>query len=298
MRWTITIPDPTSMPPSALGFDGNAPTIEQAAHALVTTTRNYFQSRGHEANSISALAHIEDTTITVEGLLDPSVPNSDIIEQIIAAASAVPTIGDAAAAIADNRWRPRQSEPKGDLSAQIDRIQRWARDNLGHDVFYPATTTLESSPNTPTEVEILFEHSDNVMAGLLPGYELLSRTRSRQIRDMWLEIGTDQRHRFPEFAATYDPAVSSAEPAGSASELFLPEFYPIADQDGSTLFVDTRGGPMSNCVSEYSAEGASEGWMWPSATAMFTALADSLDDGQPFLREHPVVRDDTLIWDM
>ncbi|WP_316574286.1 NucA/NucB deoxyribonuclease domain-containing protein [Nocardia canadensis] len=87
------------------------------------------------------------------------------------------------------------------------------------------------------------------------------------------------------------------EPAGSASELFLPEFIPIADRDGATLFVDTRGGDLSGCVSPFSAEGAGEGWMWTSVTAMFAALADSLEEGTILLGVHPVVRDNSLVWE-
>ncbi|MFD3425930.1 SMI1/KNR4 family protein [Nocardia fluminea] len=151
----------------------------------------------------------------------------------------------------------------------MTRIQNWALTRLGSDAF---------------------------ITSLMPGYDLLNRSRSDQIRTLWLDIGADQRERIPGFAAEFDPAALSAEPAGTACELFLPEFIPIADRDGTTLFVDTRKGELSGCVGEYTAEGASEGWLWPSITDMFGALADSLEAESVFMNYRPMVRDRTLAW--
>ena len=89
---------------------------------------------------------------------------------------------------------------------------------------------------------------------------------------------------------------SSAPPAGSAGALFLPEYVPIADRDASTLFLETRPGEHHGCISEYSATGAGSGPCRPSLSAMFTALADSLTTGEPFLHHRPRVEHGGLHW--
>ncbi|MGW5918504.1 hypothetical protein ACWFPY_05890 [Nocardia fluminea] len=180
----------------------------------------------------------------------------------------------------------------GDLDTQLARIQNWAQARLERDAFPgvdPDPTAVEPGwpVNTAADVTTLFGRVGGYLPSLMPGYDLLNRSRSDQIRDLWLDIAADQRDRIPEFAAEFDPAALSAEPAGIACELFLPEFIPIADRDGTTLFVDTRDGELSGCVSEYTAEGASQGWLWPSIADMFGALADSLEAHADTARRSP-----------
>lgn len=299
MRWTVSIPKPGSMPPSAAGLDGNADTLAHAAHALVDTAREYlrFQQRGPSQESVEG--HLDGVRITIEGLLDPAAPAGEVAEQIIAAATAS-TPAPIAAPI-ETGQSPIQSARPGDLDAQFARIQRWAQANLGTDAFTPADADVDAAQrhwplSLPADLAQLFARVGAYLPTLMPGYDLLTVARSEQVATLWLDLVADQRHRVPEYADAFDPARLSAEPAGSASELFLPEFIPVADRDGSTLFVDTRAGDLSGCVSPYSAEGASEGWMWPSVTAMFAALADSLEQSAIFLGARPVVRDQALVW--
>lgn len=234
-------------------------------------------------------------------MLDPAIPEREVVEQTIAAANVVPA-PVTSTPDPETRWQPQQSLASGDLDTQMTRIQNWALTRLGSDAFItgadPDPTAVEpgGSINLPADLTTLFGRGGGYLPSLMPGYDLLNRSRSDQIRTLWLDIGADQRERIPGFAAEFDPAALSAEPAGTACELFLPAFIPIADRDGTTLFVDTRKGELSGCVGEYTAEGASEGWLWPSITDMFGALADSLEAESVFMNYRPMVRDRTLAW--
>ncbi|MFI8975104.1 hypothetical protein ACIGO9_19620 [Nocardia asteroides] len=198
----------------------------------------------------------------------------------------------------DDRRHPPAPDTES-LDAALDRIRRWTQAALGRDTLIPSTAAeppAEDQLPVLAQLASLFTRTETALPTLLPCHDLLTATRSDQVRAMWLDIGADQRARFPEFAATHNPEVESRQPAGSASELFLPEFTPIADRDGSTLFVDVRAGEHQGCVSEYSASGASTGLCWPSPAAMFTALADSLTTAAAFLRHRPEVHSEGLHW--
>lgn len=133
-----------------------------------------------------------------------------------------------------------------DLDAALDRIRAWTRAALGRDTLISAPAV--SGPATAGrslavgELASLFARAETTLPTLLPSHDLLTATRSVQVQTMWLDISADQRAHFPEFAAAYDPEAERRRPAGSAGELFLPEFVPIADRDASTLFLDTRPG--------------------------------------------------------
>ncbi|MGM7645690.1 hypothetical protein ACSVDM_12395 [Nocardia sp. JW2] len=189
--------------------------------------------------------------------------------------------------------------PARALTAPLTRVQNWVESTLapvatGDDD--PADVSHGWWERIPADLAVLFNHVDHFPPRLLPDHDLLTLSGAHRIWTLWLEIIDDQRNRIPEYAAAYDPATLSAEPAGSPSELFLPEFIPFADLDGSTLFLDTRPGARSGCIAEYSATGASEGELWPSLTHLFTTLADSLESGTPFAGHHPTVTEATLHW--
>ncbi|MGW5569692.1 hypothetical protein ACWEVD_00710 [Nocardia thailandica] len=187
-----------------------------------------------------------------------------------------------------------------DLDAALDRIRAWTRAALGRDTLIPAPAVAgpATAGRSPVvgELASLFARVETALPTLLPSHDLLTTARSVEVQTMWLDISADQRARFPEFAAAYDPEAERRRPAGATGELFLPEFVPIADRDGSTLFLDARYGGHHGCVSEYSATGAGTGPWWPSLSAMFTALADSLTTGEPFLRHRPRVEHGGLHW--
>ncbi|MGW5435391.1 hypothetical protein [Nocardia asteroides] len=303
MRWTVAIPKPGSMPPAAAGLDGNADSLAQAAHALVDTARAYLRRQQREPSPESVEGHLDGVRVTIEGLLDPAVAAHAVAEAIVASATAGSAPAPTAATGKSADSRPRASSHPGDLGFQLGRIQQWTRTRLDTDAFTPATgidvdaVQRRWSLRFPTDLTLLFGRVGGYFPTLMPGYDLLAIDRSEQVRTLWLDLGADQRQRFPEFAAQFDPAALGTEPAGTASELFLPEFVPVADRDGTTLYVDTRSGNLSGCVSAYSAEGAGEGALWTSITAMFTALADSLEKGTVLLGARPVILDNTLVWE-
>ena len=89
MRWTVAIPKPGSMPPAAAGLDGNADSLEQAAHALVDTARAYLRRQQREPSPESVEGHLDGVRVTIEGLLDPAVAAHAVAEAIVASATAV-----------------------------------------------------------------------------------------------------------------------------------------------------------------------------------------------------------------
>ncbi|MFE7720810.1 SMI1/KNR4 family protein [Nocardia rhizosphaerihabitans] len=284
-------------------MDGNADSLEQAAHALVDTARGYLRLQQREPSPESVEGHLDGVRVTIEGLLDPAVPAHEVAEGIIAAATTRSATSPTSAAGEAVSPRPRPSSHPGDLDSQLNRIQQWARSRLDTDAFTAATeididaVQRRWSLQFPADLTTLFGRVGGYFPTLMPGYDLLAIERSEQVRTLWLDLGADQRQRFPEFAAEFDAATLSAQAAGTASELFLPEFVPVADRDGTTLFVDTRRGNLSGCVSAYSAEGAGEGALWTSVTEMFAALADSLEEGTILLGARPVIHDNTLVWE-
>jgi hypothetical protein len=70
-------------------------------------------------------------------------------------------------------------------------------------------------------------------------------------------------------ANSFEPHQNNSSPAGTPAGIYLPEYIPIADRDGSTLVIDTRDGELHGCVSEYAGEGADDpGPLWRSVSAM------------------------------
>jgi cell wall assembly regulator SMI1 len=91
-----------------------------------------------------------------------------------------------------------------------------------------------------------------------------------------------------------------AGPAGSESDVWLPDWMPIgADGGGRELFVDLRDGPQRGCVMEYDKVGAAEGPpSWPSVAAMLAEIADALEHDTPIDGNRIWVDDDgTTSWD-
>lgn len=71
--------------------------------------------------------------------------------------------------------------------------------------------------------------------------------------------------------------------AGEAAWTFLDEFIPIAGMDGYFLFVDTRPGELSGCVTVFDKVDSDDaGPQWHSISALLDDLATSLETGTPF----------------
>ncbi|KAF0846180.1 hypothetical protein [Nocardia caishijiensis] len=106
----------------------------------------------------------------------------------------------------------------GTLEEQLTNIQTWVAATLapvtGGDLD-PVDVDHAWWERIPTDLAVLFNHVDQFPHNLLPSHHLLTLSAAHRIWTLWLDIVTDQRARFPELAATYDPATLSAAPAGS-----------------------------------------------------------------------------------
>ncbi|MFI8977454.1 hypothetical protein ACIGO9_31560 [Nocardia asteroides] len=119
--------------------------------------------------------------------------------------------------------QPAPAPGTADLDAALDRIRRWIQAALERDTLIPSPAAephAEDQLPVLAQLAALFIRAETALPTLLPNHDLLTAARSEEVRVMWLDIGADQRARFPEFAATFNPEVESRRPAGSPSELF------------------------------------------------------------------------------
>ena len=102
---------------------------------------------------------------------------------------------------------------------------------------------------------------------------------------------------------TDELARCGAEPAGTKSFVYLAAWIPFAsDFGGNHLFIDTRPGPRSGCISEWNRdEGSLRPPLWASLDVLVEQVATSLRkkrwrgaDGEDFV---PRVQDGRLHWD-
>jgi cell wall assembly regulator SMI1 len=162
----------------------------------------------------------------------------------------------------------------------------------------------------------LMDGTQRTPAGyLLPGYCPLPLHAVRSHWSMWRDLldreaaePRDDRRDLvlrelggtPESDAVEDEiARVESAPAGSIASMFLSSFIPFAeDQSGSDMFVDTRDGPRSGCVTEFFKGNADfAGPQWASVPAMLADVADSLETGRVIRRLRPVVSDQRLHWE-
>lgn len=104
------------------------------------------------------------------------------------------------------------------LDTHLTRIQHWAVSAFGGDAVAPAVDIDpivvhgEWSNRLPADLVAVFTRLGAPQLIHLPGHDLLTAERAREIWIMWLAIIADQRARIPEYAAEYDPVVFSADP--------------------------------------------------------------------------------------
>ncbi|MFE3322378.1 hypothetical protein [Nocardia sp. NPDC059195] len=80
--------------------------------------------------------------------------------------------------------------------------------------------------------------------------------------------------------------------------MFLREFVPVAERDGTMLVCDTRSGPMHGCITEFGKDTADAyPPKWASLSAMVTDLGDSLEHDAIFDNAYlPELDDSGLSW--
>jgi hypothetical protein len=97
-------------------------------------------------------------------------------------------------------------------------------------------------------------------------------------------------------ADLFDPRIREGEPAGTGANSFIPF---ATNGSGCVMFVDSRPGPRSGCVTEFQREDADyDGPRWDSVAAMLEAIATGLEQDTPIDEAQPVVADGLLDWDL
>jgi cell wall assembly regulator SMI1 len=157
----------------------------------------------------------------------------------------------------------------------------------------------------------LADGTERTPAGyVLPGYrplpvdELARTWRARQ--EFAVQAAAAAARRPDPIAAAlggeaedpYDVNLLQRQPAGTPAGLFLPSFLPIAeDQSGSDLFVDTRPGLSSGCITEF-VKGDADSWgpRWKSVATMLENVADALHAARSAGPWHPEVDGQRLSW--
>lgn len=180
-----------------------------------------------------------------------------------------------------------------------ERIVTWLRTNA------PVTAAQLAPPATPDD--ILFVES--LLGGPLPAdlsawwhqsCGVTGFVEGRLIPPRYAPYTVDQavecREVMLEIAAAEGVL---AEPAGSPSTAWLPQWLPVAhDGGGDYLFADLRPGPLTGCVMTWGKyEAAAKAPRWPNTTTMLAEIAEALEQGTTVDGVHPDVSDvGTLDW--
>jgi cell wall assembly regulator SMI1 len=180
-----------------------------------------------------------------------------------------------------------------------ERIVTWLRTNA------PVTAAHLAPPATPDD--ILFVES-------LLGRPLPADLSAWWHRSCGVTAYVEGRLIPPSFAPhTVDEAVECrevmleiasgedvlAEPAGSASTDWLPQWLPVAHNGGGDyLFADLRPGPLTGCVMTWDKyEAAAMAPQWPNTATMLAEIAEALEHGTDIDGYRPDAdRDGTLDW--
>ncbi|WP_032402324.1 SMI1/KNR4 family protein [Rhodococcoides fascians] len=157
----------------------------------------------------------------------------------------------------------------------------------------------------PEELRELYrcvERADDRRGMLLlpPNFEVFSLARVKKTHAFW-----GQLNKRSAYGASVDVDDEMAKPAGSSAGAMLPGFIPFANDDGDTLFVDTRSGPLRGCVNLWpDADVAWRPPIWRSLSAMLEDLVFSLERNAPMAmrtsqwsRFQPFTEGDRLVWD-
>lgn len=197
-----------------------------------------------------------------------------------------------------------------ELEKQWARLIRWCQTRA------PATVAGVNPPADPTVARAV--------------ETVTGQTWTPELRAWFtLHNGSDQGYAFPQIMPGYRPmtlaeidadwhslvriwAETTAElenldghrltdaAAGTIAFTYLPSFIPIAaDDTNCRLVIDTRGGDLRGCVTEFAGESVDEGTMsWPSITAMLRDVADAVENHSPLKGRIPTIENGYLDWDL
>ncbi|WP_024794347.1 SMI1/KNR4 family protein [Tomitella biformata] len=236
----------------------------------------------------------------VSGFFDPELSDPELRERI-EVAIAEQRAADELARDAPPAEPVLSATPPGSVAVQWSRIAEWMGENLpavpivGADPDRIARAEAATGVKWPAELIELFEDVNGLpldsSAPILPGHGFFDLDRMLGERQMMLDVASRLDDGWLR-----EEAVGSQ--AGDTAGMILPEFIPIAGLDNYYLFVDTRPGELSGCVTEFADEGADgSGPRWLSISAMLADLANSLETGEVFAwGMKPMIVDGMLEW--
>ncbi|WP_187774206.1 SMI1/KNR4 family protein [Lolliginicoccus suaedae] len=132
---------------------------------------------------------------------------------------------------------------------------------------------------------------DRPVAQVLPGFIPCSASEAATTNAEMVEIWQEN---------TDELGGAEALEAGQTSYTYLPAYIPIAHDGGrGYLLVDTRPGPLSGCVLEFTGEDADQfGPQWRSIDEMLGEIADALEHGGNVAEWTPRAGGGELDWEI
>lgn len=148
----------------------------------------------------------------------------------------------------------------------------------------------------PDDLRLLF----SLQAGItevIPGFRLIPLDESMASWRLWMRINDETFAQWPEGSTPDEDLVQGVE-AGTTVEMFVPELIPIAeDNTGVALCFDVRGGALTGCVVEYSAESGGSTALWASIAAMIREVTESVRTGTPLHQQWQPIVTGKLDWE-
>lgn len=130
---------------------------------------------------------------------------------------------------------------------------------------------------------------------IMPGFRPVTLTELECDWGSLVSIWADTTEEFEQM----DDMRPKSQPAGTTAFTYLPSYIPIAaDNTRERLVVDTRPGPDTGCVVEFSGDGTDDGTSrWPSIAGMLREAIDSLEGCKPCRGWVPYIEEGQLYWD-
>lgn len=279
-------------PPVEPEFHGQAHTEDEAARDASAAALDFLRSRGLRARPGTAV-RIGADKATVRVFANESATVGDA-----AAAIAAAVRGKREAAEAHARRsrgpQPANDTPPSSIPREWARILEWLDANAdipqlpGPGPGKEAVTAASASTGVVWHAELVeLCQLHNGVDGLLPGMRLLAAD----------EIAAAHRALVGRRRAGAGGRAAT-DAAGEIAWKFLPQFVPVARGQDHTLFVDTRPGALTGCVTLYMpVDHDTFGPRWHSVSAMLADLARSLETGAPLDRtDRPSIAGRKLTW--
>ena len=137
------------------------------------------------------------------------------------------------------------------------------------------------------------------LGSVLPDKFLYPIDVATEVRLTLLETWDETIYENPDLYPADEMDRRDRDDAGTAANMFIPTFIPFAGLDEYHFFVDTRGGALHHCVTEYASDGTDNGGpIWASVSVMLAAHATALETGDTIGVWKPVVSKGVLEWEV